>query len=218
MEEKQIIKSETYDMKKFAIKCFGPALCLLLIVLIYYIANIDDCRIYKSNSLFSSYEWHTSFPEFLLETLIFDTCRLFPTFCLDFGILLLIIGGFMFWAFHNTGITVTNMRVYGNAKFGKRVDLPVDSISAVGLGAFHSIAVATSSGKLVFGLIKNRDNVHKAISDLIINRQSSSAVSGSIASAPQSNADELKKHKELLDSGIITQEEFDAKKKQLLGL
>ncbi len=33
-----------------------------------------------------------------------------------------------------------------------------------------------------------------------------------------SNADELKKFKELLDSGIITQEDFDAKKKQLLGL
>ena len=33
-----------------------------------------------------------------------------------------------------------------------------------------------------------------------------------------SSADELKKYKELLDSGVITQEEFDAKKKQLLGL
>ena len=33
-----------------------------------------------------------------------------------------------------------------------------------------------------------------------------------------SAADELKKFKELLDSGIITQDEFDAKKKQLLGL
>jgi predicted Zn-dependent peptidase len=33
-----------------------------------------------------------------------------------------------------------------------------------------------------------------------------------------SNADELKKYKDLLDSRIITQEEFDAKKKQLLGL
>lgn len=32
------------------------------------------------------------------------------------------------------------------------------------------------------------------------------------------NAEELKKYKELLDSGIITQEEFDAKKKQILGL
>ncbi len=33
-----------------------------------------------------------------------------------------------------------------------------------------------------------------------------------------SNADELKKFKELLDMGAITQEEFDAKKKELLGL
>lgn len=37
-------------------------------------------------------------------------------------------------------------------------------------------------------------------------------------SASSSNADELKKYKELFDQGIITQEEFDAKKKQLLGL
>lgn len=33
-----------------------------------------------------------------------------------------------------------------------------------------------------------------------------------------SPADELKKFKELLDAGIITQDEFDAKKKELLGL
>ncbi len=36
--------------------------------------------------------------------------------------------------------------------------------------------------------------------------------------ADTSNADELKKYKELLDNGIITQDEFDQKKKQLLGL
>ena len=38
------------------------------------------------------------------------------------------------------------------------------------------------------------------------------------ASATVSVADELKKFKELLDMGAITQEEFDAKKKDLLGL
>lgn len=36
--------------------------------------------------------------------------------------------------------------------------------------------------------------------------------------APVSSADELKKFKELLDMGVISQEEFEAKKKQLLGL
>lgn len=34
----------------------------------------------------------------------------------------------------------------------------------------------------------------------------------------QGTADELRKYKELLDAGIITQEEFDTKKNQLLGL
>ncbi len=38
------------------------------------------------------------------------------------------------------------------------------------------------------------------------------------AQAVKSQADEIKKFKELLDSGAITQEEYDAKKKQILGL
>lgn len=37
-------------------------------------------------------------------------------------------------------------------------------------------------------------------------------------SSTVSTADELKKFKDLLDEGILTQEEFDAKKKQLLGI
>ena len=40
-----------------------------------------------------------------------------------------------------------------------------------------------------------------------------------VVSAPVTDeADQLKKYKDLLDAGAITQEEFDAKKKQLLGL
>ena len=37
-------------------------------------------------------------------------------------------------------------------------------------------------------------------------------------SSKKSNTEELKKYKELLNDEIITQEEFDAKKKQLLDL
>jgi hypothetical protein len=39
-----------------------------------------------------------------------------------------------------------------------------------------------------------------------------------VQQAAPSSADELVKFKQLLDAGVITQEEFDAKKKQLLGL
>lgn len=47
-------------------------------------------------------------------------------------------------------ITVTNKRVYGNIAFGKQVDLPLDSISAVASNLFRGITVATSSGKIHF--------------------------------------------------------------------
>ena len=38
------------------------------------------------------------------------------------------------------------------------------------------------------------------------------------ASASYSVADEIMKYKKLLDMGVITQEEFEAKKRQLMGL
>ena len=42
--------------------------------------------------------------------------------------------------------------------------------------------------------------------------------SGAVTINQISAADELKKFKELMDAGVISQEVFDAKKKQLLGL
>ena len=43
-------------------------------------------------------------------------------------------------------------------------------------------------------------------------------VGSTTATQKTSEADEIKKYKELLDEGIITKEEFDRKKKQILGL
>ena len=56
----------------------------------------------------------------------------------------------------------------------------------------------------------------ESIKSLIIDKKKSEQVKTN--SADISNADELKKYKELLDSGVISQGEFDAKKRQILGL
>lgn len=125
------------------------------------------------------------------------------------------------WAIAKMEINVTDKRVYGKARFGKRVDLPLDSISAVATGILKGISVASSSGKIHFTGISNNKEIHEAISNLLIERQGKEkpvATTTIKQEIPQSKADELKKFKELLDSGVITQEEFDAKKKQLLGL
>ncbi len=113
---------------------------------------------------------------------------------------------------------VTDKRVYGKVRFGRRVDLPLDSITAIGLGMFNSIAVTTASGAIKFVFMKNRDSVYNIISALILDRQKQSSPIENQHISASTSADELQKFKNLLDNGTITQEEFDAKKKQLLGL
>lgn len=58
-------------------------------------------------------------------------------------------------------------------------------------------------------------NIKSYIEDTIVTKSNSQ---NTIIQQSYSSADELKKYKELLDDGVITQEEFDAKKKQILGL
>ena len=64
-------------------------------------------------------------------------------------------------------------------------------------------------------VLPNRNEIHRIISNLLVERQKHSAVP---TPSVTSSIDELKKFKDLLDQGIITQEEFDTKKKQILGL
>ena len=113
-------------------------------------------------------------------------------------------------------ITVTNKRVYGKKAFGKRVDLPIDTISAVGTSFLKGIDIGTSAGRIHFKGILNNNEIHAEISKLLNNRQSNKQEPVKVNNT--SSAEELKQYKELLDNGIITQEEFEKKKKQLLGI
>lgn len=116
-------------------------------------------------------------------------------------------------------LSLTDKRVYGKIKFGKRVDLPLNQISSIGQGWFKSLAIATSSGTIKFWLLNNRQEVFTELSKLLSEFQNTNKTETVVKQEiPQSNADELKKYKDLLDGGVITQEEFDQKKKQLLGL
>lgn len=142
-----------------------------------------------------------------------------PNFFIGLGGLLIAgILAFIFSKFSKSKIVVTTKRVYGCAAYGKRVDLPIDAISSVGIGgAFSQIAVATANGLINFYLMSNSIEIHHIISDLVVNRQDKpKEVVQQVVN--QTSARELKEYKELLDNGVITQEEYDAKKKQLLGL
>lgn len=182
-------------------RCRIDAICIFVIFLCVASIVLSIWEIHMEKELY--YPYHRTKP---YE--VWLVCSIIGT----------ILSVLFYWWLSKMEIVVTNKRVYGCVAFGKRVDLPIDSISAVGMSMFNGLAVGSSSGRIVFSLLQNRDAVHNAISDLLIERQSHESATTITQTIPLSNADELKKYKELLDDGIITQEEFDAKKKQLLNL
>lgn len=215
MDEKIIVKSEQYNIKKVCITIFCVFALIAFVVFLsiekpgYWIERYEDAA--SASSLWydaSRVAGYKSIKNKAITNVILYPC---------------LIGGFFslitFWWLSKTEMIVSNKRVYGKTVFGKRVDLPLDSISAIGSKWPKGVGVATSSGRIAFLMVKNRDEIHKCVSNLLIERQTKPTAATAIKQeAPKSDADELKKYKELLDSGIITQEEFDAKKKQLLGL
>ena len=234
MDEKTIIKSEQYDIKHIfkIILILCGVICFIGFLLWCFNYHETRQRIWYSG--WGSYQEEHISKYSLWDNIIYGFEGSQHTIAgrwIESGFILSIITTIVMWALSSYSITVTNKRVFGKTKFGKRVDLPIDSISAIAMSAFKGIAVATSSGKIKFGFIKNRDEIHKVISNLLIERQKSSKnettktgyqpASASPINKPAASVngtEEIKKYKELLDSGIITQEEFDAKKKQLLGL
>ena len=207
------------------------AIIMILVSTIMIVLGLGNAwYIYKnvpiggSGSVFY-YEVVDSFGEFCIEattqlgsTRYEDNAALIlRIFLIYLGIAGILVALILFWEMSRCVLTVTNRRVTGRASFGKAVDLPLNQISAIGLGFCSRITVATSSGKIHFWFVENRNEVHSALTDIVGKVQVESAYTQSNNSAP-SDADELKKYKDLLDAGIITQEEFDAKKKQLLGL
>lgn len=213
MDEKVIIKSEQYNNKKLKYLIIGVGVGILVLGLFLYLINFDDCREYI--------RWNGDIRHCSILDNMFDPFSFLSGFLIDLGILSTIICSVVAWYLCSYELTVTNKRIYGKTSFGKRVDLPMDSVSAVATTSLKGIAVASSSGKIVFNLLKNRDEIHNKLSELLIERQSkvpAQAQPTIIKEASQSNLDELKKLKDLLDMGVISQEEFEAKKKQLLGL
>lgn len=200
---------------------------VFLIVLGFAISG----NVYENGTVYKSYgfgygdtvpnaDMFNNYGKFLIEYFsqpFYYSDTLF-VFVIYMGALLILLPCFFWWEMSKCELSITDRRVVGKASFGKVVDLPLNQISAVALGMFSRITVATSSGKVHFWFIQNRSEVHSVLTNIIGKVQVESAYPKNNTSVSLSNADELKKFKELLDNGIITQDEFDEKKKQLLDL
>ena len=121
-------------------------------------------------------------------------------------------------------IVVTDKRVYiTNTKTNKfRNELPFEKISNITKSGTNSFQISTATG-VISVLCENRDQVFEVISEQLRNSQTRHVIiEKDLTKEPQkdnkSETDKIREYKKLLDDGIISQEEFDAKKKELLGL
>lgn len=207
--EKKIIEAKFIPKNIYAI--YSGISGLLLIILSIVMTYLD----YLTEN--SYYYAPNNFSEYFMDTLmlsVFNYWGCHGGYFFYLGCILIIVFFVLFFMMKNCAFSIYTTYVTGKASFGKQVHLPLNQISAVGLTSCKGLTVSTSSGHIHFWLIENRELVYNALNELLSNLQTDS----NKRMTPTIAADELKKYKELLDNGVITQEEFDAKKKQLLGL
>lgn len=247
MEEKILIESKRYNLKKVFIVMLILGVVISLILAFFFISRRMD----KYNSLYFEDNVHSHSPNcykynyekdyyddlkngglqyykmdcpvivygsafsYAIDGFLKDQVYV----CIIPAITLTLLGLLIFFWLRSYELTITDKRVYGKVAWGKRVDLPVDSVSATSTTRLlKGVSISTASGRISFLVIKNADEIYKIMNELLIARQKEKVISTIPAAPVNDEADKLKKYKELLDCGAITQEEFDAKKKQLLGL
>ncbi|MBR5472861.1 MAG: SHOCT domain-containing protein [Clostridia bacterium] len=129
-----------------------------------------------------------------------------------------LIAAIMNYNLKNQELTVTDKRVYGTLS-RKEIELPLDKISYVEAKGESGMTIATAAGLITCQCCTNRDDVIKVISSLLKERNTDSQ-QNIVNTAPTTSSaiEDIRKYKELLDENVITQEEFEAKKKELLGL
>lgn len=207
MEEKVLLKSEQYDVRKLfkILLMIGAALSVLALGI-----RIGGMRDYRTDVMHtgdgSGAAW--AMADCLGGNVLGCFCPLLAA---------ALLGGLACLWLGSTELTITDRRVFGRAAWGKRVDVPVDSVTAA-VGLFKGVSVCTSSGRISFLGIRNGAEVCQVISGMLVERQQSGTGNEAADNHRSEPSGELMKLRALLDAGVITQEDLDAMKEQLNGL
>ena len=208
MEEKILIESVSGDKHKHTPKVLTIC-CIISVIGMIMVAFVEGQNI----------DSFADFFEFVCETLAFDWYDFGSTLAgimMYLGVALFIIYLMALRFVKDSYLAVSSVGIVGTTMSGEKIKLSFGDIVQAEKSSFNGIIIKTKIRNFEFEFLKNRDEVNTVLNQLLMERRYAST---SQEKAPATdNADELKKYKELLDDGVITQEEFDAKKKQLLGL
>lgn len=223
MEQNIVIKGTPQKNKPALITIIvGVVLLLASFIVASYV--FQNCEGYESFGFGYGgwYYWCViydfEFGDFFISEFFNFSC--YYGYMIMLGVVALIVGIIMKLNTEKCEITVTNEAICGKLPRGKEVQIPLNQITAINRSSFSGVSITSIGNVSNFHCIENREEVMKAISYLLANPQQNTqpAQNGSAPAANGSEAEQLKRLKDLLDAGVLTQEEFDAKKKQVLGL
>ncbi len=200
MKEQFLIKSERYETKKLVIALIAVGVLLSFFLLIgnmpRHMGHYDFC-----NLTYILHQGDENCADLDYGSAKCDQCMVVMNSGGKFGYALgqalikdffLNISPLVFWSvvaalihfwLRSVELTVTDKRVYGYVGWGKRIDLPVDSVSAIGtVTLLGGIMVATPGGKISFRFIKNSDEIYEVLTDILLARQQKSLVEQAVKS------------------------------------
>ena len=217
MNEKRLVVGVRDIISQIIPVVVGAVVFVLGVIL--YLTNYANTRYYYVPAMNITTIYGTSHVDGRTTTRHFINQMLFEGhplvgFLIDAGIILIILGIIFFILCSRQKLVVTEEGVSG-ATLTRRINIPFSSVKTVSLGGLKGITFGTSSGKTGFVCIKNNEDIQHIVSAKITDSDKGSAQK-TINEQPM--APDLMKLKEYLDAGIITAEEFEVKKKQILGL
>lgn len=124
--------------------------------------------------------------------------------------------------YNHASIIITSKKTICAYGIKRQVIIPNDSITSVTMSRLlNSIDIICAGKFYKISYIENGEDICGVINNIIAKRIVSDTTSTSTLISENTDRDisiEMKKYKSLLDDGLITQEEYDSKKRQLLNL
>lgn len=168
-----------------------------------------------------------TFPEFFLYKFLDLECVF--GYLIIISVIILIAGVVIKKKAENCEIVVTDNEILGTLPQGKNVNIPLDQITEIKKCTPNGVSIASIGRVNNFYCMTNYEEIINEIAKLLANMKNNIVQTSEVQQDEQptfinqtagtnSEIEQLKDLKVLLDMELITQDEFELKKKEILGL
>lgn len=204
------VSSSTLNDVKQSARQLDNSICNALELFGY---EVDNASFYLEYTDYSDYYFYKIFSSFY-GIHIWEIFKYLILFSFSLCIILMIINIF-YVLDRKTSLSVQDDLVIVKKRTGKTAQFKLKDISSIESTVFKGLKIKGNAIKSKVILLKNADELKTEITQLISDLSSKNQ---DLSDQHLNETETIKQYKDLLDSGAITQEEFEAKKKQLLGL